>query len=72
MSADHAIWGVVSRDPVRRRRLIRRAARGAIRLGLDGPGAHYHYRVQDTAVVASVLGIDVGAVDVFEDRVAHD
>jgi hypothetical protein len=56
---DAPVWDVVARDPVRRRRLIRRAAKETVRLGLAGFPTEY--RVEDTSVVASVEG-----------EVAHD
>lgn len=68
--ADWSVARVILGDPARRRRLIRRAAQAAVRRRmLHGT---YVYRVEGTAVVASMDGIDLARVDAFDGEVIHD
>ena len=67
--ADSMVWRAFNADPARRRRLIRRAAKEAVRLGLDGA---YSYEVRGTGVLASCDGVPVAYVDAFSGQVAHD
>ena len=66
---DLAVLGLVAGDPARRRRMLRRAAREAVRRRLDGPTT---FRVAGTDVIVSVAGEDVAAYDAWMDDCAHD